>query len=331
MIRCARVGLAALIVATLTAWMVLAVWFDGPSSRELAAVLASLVLLVTLVLFLRVRPMARALALFAIGFAGVLAWWLAIPPSNDRPWQADVARPAYAEIDGDRMTLHNVRDFEYRTESDYTPRWEDRTYRLSDIRAMDIFVSYWGPRAIAHTIMSWDFGHGEHLAISIETRKEIGESYSSLRGFFRTYELYYVVADERDLVRLRTNYRGETVYLYRFQMSADLARRFFLDYVERINHLAAEPEWYNAFTQNCTTTIRQHARHVSVVQAWDWRLLANGYADELQYERGNFDRSLPFAEFRARSEITERAKTADPAEFSRVIRAGLPGFPPEGD
>jgi hypothetical protein len=226
------------------------------------------------------------------------------------------------------VTVHNVRDFEYRIETDYTPHWDVRTYDLSTIRALDVFLSYWGPRAIAHTIMSWEFADGSHLAVSIETRKEVGESYSSLRGFFREYELYYVVADERDLIRLRTNYRGENVYLYRFQTPPDFARRLLLDYLQRINRLAAEPEWYNAFSQNCTTTIRQHARDLSVAQAWDWRVLANGYIDEMQYERGRFDQSLPFAELRARSDITERGKAADPAEFSRVIREGLPGIAP---
>jgi hypothetical protein len=154
----------------------------------------------------------------------------------------------------------------------------------------------------------------------------VGESYSAVRGFFHQFELYYVVADERDVIRLRTNYRGEDVYLYRLTVPRERARAILLDYLAEMNRLAREPKWYNAATHNCTTTIRHHVQHVAPANPWDWRILVNGHIDELGYERGTVDTSLPFDELRRKSEITERAKAADrDADFSARIREGLPG------
>jgi len=255
----------------------------------------------------------------------ITLWWTSIPPSNTRDWTPDVAHTARATFDGSRVTIENVRNFNYRSESDYDQRWETRTYDLDRIRGVDLFLSFWGPTQIAHTIASWEFGDGQHLAISIETRKEKGESYSALRGFFRQYELYYVVADECDLIGLRTNYRGEQVYLYRIRIPASQARALLVDYLDEVNRLADHPRWYNALTQNCTTTIRSHAQNVGAGGHLDWRLLANGHLDQLLYERGQIDADLPFADLRARSNITERARAAgDSPDFSARIRQGLP-------
>ena len=161
------------------------------------------------------RGRGKAIAICLAGFALVLAWWLTLKPSNDRAWQPDVAQTAWAEIDGDHVTIHNVRNCDYRTEGDYTPHWETRSYDLAQIRGMDIFLTYWGSPWIAHPIVSFQFGDNDYIAMSIETRKEVGEQYSAIRGFFRYYELIYTVSDERDVVRLRTNYRkGEETYLF---------------------------------------------------------------------------------------------------------------------
>ena len=175
----------------------------------------------------------------------------------------DVARFPAATIAGRQVIIHNLRNFDYRSETDYTEQWETRTFDLDQIRGIDLFLSFWGPTLIAHTITSWEFADGSHLAISIETRKEKGESYSALRGFFRQYELYYVVADERDVIRLRTNYRGERVYLYRLKVRPEFARALLLDYLAEVNRLAGRPRWYNALTHNCTTVIQHHVRQVS--------------------------------------------------------------------
>jgi hypothetical protein len=276
-----------------------------------------------------VRPVGRGAFAALLALAAVVAWWLAIPPSNDRDWSPDVSRLPRAAIAGNRVTIENVRNFDYRTETEYTERWETRTYDLDHLRGVDLFLSFWGPTLIAHTIASWEFDDGPPLAISIETRKERGESYSAVRGFFRQYEVYYVVADERDVIRLRTNYRGESTYLYRMRMQPERARAILFEYLKEVNYLAEHPRWYNALTHNCTTTIRHHAQQVAADRPWDWRILANGRLDELGYERGQIDTSLPFPELKVRSDITARAKAADAAlDFSIRIREGLPGMHP---
>jgi hypothetical protein len=322
---------AAIVVAAGMGWAGLALWFDGPASRPLAGTLAAGFVVAALALLIFLRPMRRALGAVLVLWLVVLAWWLGIPARADRDWQSDVARLATAEIHGDAVTVHDVRNFDYRSETDFTEHWEDRSYDLSRLQGADLFISFWGPTLIAHTIMSWEFDDGRHLAVSIETRKEKGEEYSALRGFFRQYELYYVVADERDVVGLRTNYRGERVFLYRLRASPELARRLLLSYLDEINELARTPRWYNALTHNCTTTIRIHARQAQVRNPLDWRLFANGRADELLYERGDINTSLPLAELRAHSNITGKAQAADQdARFSSLIREGLPPRPSAG-
>jgi hypothetical protein len=317
-------ALSAIVVVAI-AWAVLALWFDGSHSRVLAAMMAIGLSVTCILSATLVRPLFRGLVLALLPVVVVVLWWTSIPPSNSRDWTPDVARTARATFDGSRVTIENVRDFKYRSEFDYDQRWETRTYDLDRIRGVDLFLSFWGPTQIAHTIASWEFDDGQHLAISIETRKERGESYSALRGFFRQYELYYVVADERDVIGLRTNYRAEQVYLYRIRLPAAQARALLVDYLNQVNRLAEQPQWYNALTQNCTTTIRGHAQNAGAGGRLDWRLLANGHVDQLLYERHQIDTDLPFETLKSRSNITERAKAAgDSTDFSVRIRDGLP-------
>jgi hypothetical protein len=312
-----------------TAWGSAALWFDGPASRPLAALLAAAYSLAVLALLIVVRPRRRAYAAFLVLFAVLLGWWLSLAPSNNRDWQPDVARLPTAEIRGDTLTLHNLRNFDYRSETDYTEHWETRSYDLSRLRGLDLFVIYWGSPSIAHTILSWNFDDGQHLAVSIETRKETGESYSAVRGFFRQYELYYVLADERDVVGLRTNHRREDVYLYRLRTPPARARALLLDYLKTVNRLARQPKWYNALRYNCTTTIRMHASDAIMGIPLDWRWLANGYLDELMYEKGIVNRDMPFAELKKRSYINPKAQGVAPDEdFAETIRQGLPPRPP---
>ncbi len=330
MTRAARFAAALLTVPVFgfCLWAAAALWIDGPESRALAGALVAALALGVLVVLVLVRPFARSLVALALLALAVLAWWLRIPPSNDRDWQPDVAHPARAQIDANRVTIENVRNFAYRTETDYDARWETRSYDLDKLRGVDLFISFWGPTRIAHTIMSWEFEDSPPLAISIETRKEVGESYSALLGFFRQYELYYVVSDERDVIGVRDRLRGERTYLYRLAAPVERARELLLDYLAEVNSLAAKPDWYNALTQNCTTSIRNRVMHAGGHVPFSWKLLANGYLDELLYERGSIDRKLPLAELRTRSEVTERAKAAGmDADFSARIREGIPGYP----
>lgn len=316
---------AALLLAT--TWAAAALYFDfSPAGlrRPLAIVYAAIMLAA---LFWPNRWMGRGVCLG--GFVVVLLWWLALQPSNTRDWLPDVAELPWAEIEGDRVVLHNVRNVDYRTETDYTARWETRRYDLSQMRGIDLFVTYWGSPYIAHPILSFQFGGDTHLALSIETRKEVGEEYSTVRGFFRQYELIFVAADERDVVRLRTNYRkGEEVYLYRTTVPPQLARAIFVNYLASINKRRNQPEWYNALTKNCTTDIRtQTAGTVDGgPMRWDWRLLVSGLGDQMAYEQGLLAGGLPFEELKRRAHINPVAREANVAEFSQRIREGRLGF-----
>ena len=324
--RALSIGFAAIGVGLLDVWAGAAVWVDGRTDP------VAWIGLVTgvgagAILGRRTSRSGARIALAAFPFVIVLGWWLSLQASNDRVWQPDVARLPRAKVDGDRLVIENVRNFSYRPGGDdiAEERWETRSYDLAELRGVDLFMSYWGSPYIAHTIASWDFGDDRPLAISIETRKEEGEAYSAALGFFRQFELYYVVADERDVVGVRTNHRGETVRLYRTKARPELARAVLLDYLAEINELHEAPVWYNAATHNCTTTIRHHVRHVARGNPFDWRILVNGRLDELGYERGNVDTSLPFEVLRTRSDIVDRARAAAEApDFSLRIREGIP-------
>jgi hypothetical protein len=252
---------------------------------------------------------------------------LRIPASNDRDWQPEVSVTPHAEINGDIVTIRGVRNFDYRTASDFTPRWEDRTYDLRKLDSADIIAVYWAGKAIAHVMLSFGFAGEDYLAVSIETRKEKGESYSTLAGFFRNYELYYVIADERDVIRVRTTYRQpqEDVYIYRVSGSRENLRRVFLEYLTSINELRDRPVFYNTLTTNCTTSILLHTRVNPESPPFSWKILLSGYVPDYLYELGRLDTTMPFAELEKVSRVNERAHAADqdPA-FSQRIREGLP-------
>ena len=314
-----------LVSAGLLVWMAGAVYLSPLEPAWLRPVLAFLIPVSAVAALFGKRTMRRVPALVGAEFVVVLVGWLSIEPSNARDWQPDVELLPHAEIRGDHVIIHDVRDVDYRSETDFTVRYEDREFDLSKLRSLDLFLIYWGSPAIAHTIMSWGFEGDEYLAISIETRKEAGESYSAVRGFFRQYELIYIVADERDVIRLRTNYRGEDVHLYRLDVPPEEARKLLLGYLDAINDLYEQPQWYNALTDNCTTTIQHLAAPYQQRSWWSWKLVLNGYLDELAYDIGAIDQSLPFAELRERSRVNERARAADDdPHFSTRIRAGLP-------
>ncbi len=321
-----KLALSIPVLLLLTAWSAGCLWNDGPESRVLAGLLSAGAIAASLAVIVFIRPIWRMWVAFSICFFVVQFWWIGLEPSNDRVWLPDVAHLSVARFEGDLVTLENVRNFHYRSEDDFDESWETRSYDLSKLRGLDLFLSYWGSPLIAHTIASWEFEDGQHLAISIETRKEVGESYSAILGFFRQYELYYVASDERDVIGVRTNHRGEEVYLYRLRTPIPVARAMLVEYLKTMNELALEPSWYNALSHNCTTTIRRHAQQVAPGNPFSWKILVNGFIDELGYDRESIDTSLPFEELRRRSEITKRALAAgdDPA-FSSLIRMNLPG------
>lgn len=312
-----------------TLWAAAALHFDVRVSWLRTPLAAAYLLAVLAVWSIWKTGWMKKVGLTAGGFGLVLAWWLTLQPSNDRDWQPDVAVLSHADIDGNRVTVYNIRNCEYRTETDFDVRHYDRTFDLDRLRSADLYMVYWGSPSMAHTILSFGFEGGDYLCFSIETRKERGEGYSAVKGLFRQFEVIYVAADERDVVRLRTNYRkGEEAYLFRLNASPEAVRALFLDYVRRLNGLRERPEWYNAVTHNCTTSIRMQ-RTPDDRDPWDWRMLANGYGDELLYERGSIATDLPLAELKERAHIDARARAADrSAEFSKLIRQGIPGIEP---
>ena len=329
--RLLRGGLIGLLTIGAAVWGALALWFAFPAVDGLRTALAlGFVALGAgglLAAVLRRRIVVPLLP-FTVAFIVLLTWWSTIEASNDRPWQADVAMLPSAKIEGDVIMLRNVRSFTYRSESDYTPHWYDKTVNLRQLDTLDLIAVYWMGDAIAHTILSFGFV-GEQVAISIETRKEQGEAYSALGGLFRRYDLYYVVADESDLIGLRTNYRDppEDVYLYRVKAPPENIRRLFLQYLAQINALTVRPEFYNTATTNCTTNIVTHIQAIRPQVPLSWKMLLSGYFPELVYERGSLNQSLAFEDLRQQSYINERAQAANGADdFSRRIREGLPGM-----
>jgi uncharacterized protein DUF4105 len=323
---------AALVVLGAGAWGTLALHYSDLSPgwlREALVVLNGLLGLIALASIGAGRRRRLLLSLFAVAFVGLLLYWRTITPRNDRDWAPEVARLPFATIAGDLVTLHDIRNFDYRAETDFTPAYYDRTFDLRRLDAVDLVASYWMGPAIAHVFVSFAFGD-DHVAVSIEARKERGEGYSSVQGFFKRYELIYVVGDERDLVRVRTNYRRdppEDVYLYRVRGSAKNRRRLFLEYVRAINALRDEPRFYDTLTTNCTTTILLHTRVNPGHLPLSWKVLLSGHAAEYAWEQGRLDTSLPFAELERRSRINDAARAADQApDFSRRIREGRPGM-----
>jgi Domain of unknown function (DUF4105) len=324
--------LLGLLMLGLSGWGVLALLYWDHANpllrRGLAVAYAVTAVLLMAAFALRRRRWAAVAAFMALS-ALLVACWSAIEPSNDRDWQPENAVLAYASIDGDRITLHNIRNFDYRSETDFTPGYYDRTFDLRQLDAVDLFASYWMGPTIAHLFLSFGFADGKHVAVSIETRVARGEGYSTVQGFFRQYELYYAVGDERDIVRLRTNYRHdppEQVYMYRLRGSAANARRLFLDYLRDLNALRDHAEWYNTLTTNCTSAIWLHARVNPGHVPYSWKILLSGYTPEYLYEQGRLDTSVPFEELQRRALINPLAASADQAaDFSARIRAGLPG------
>jgi len=318
-------ALARLVALGCAAWAFGALHYDFPVWKS---TVAWVFVLVVAALTVVIRNPEKTTGAILAAFALVLAWWLTLKPSKDRHWQPDVAETAWAEITGDDITLHNVRNCDYRTETDYTPRWETRTVRLSQITGIDIAINYWGSPWIAHPIVSFQFADAPPICFSIETRKEIGEDYSAIGGLYRQYELIYIVADERDVIRVRTNYRhGEEAYLYRLTVTPAQGRERFLEYIHTLNALHEKPRWYNAVTTNCTTNIRtQHPAGERL--PWDWRILLNGKGDEMMFERHVLATGgLPFVELKKQALINAAAQSADTApDFSRRIREDRAGF-----
>ena len=317
----------AIIVAVMTAWGMLAIYYSDIPNVTQRTLFAALFGLATLSAFIVLPNRRRTLICFFAAFAGLVAWWSLIKPSNSRDWQKDVAVLPYADIQGDLVTIHNIRNFNYRTETDFDANYYDKTFDLSKLSSVDLITVYWMGDAIAHVMISFGFGGTEYVTFSIETRKAKGQVYSSLQGFFKQYGLIYIVGDERDLIRVRTTFRNpqEDVYLYRVLVTPERARQFFMEYVKKINALKNHPEFYNTLTTNCTTSILTLIHAFGGEIRYNWKILLSGYTAEYAYELGRLDSSMPFPELRKQSYINPRAHQAgNDQNFSLKIRESLP-------
>lgn len=255
-------------------------------------------------------------------FGIVFAFYLTQSPSNNRDWANDQVILPYAVFDGDSVVIRNIRDFTYLGESEYEPHYYDKRFDTSELASVDYIVEPFGSMGAAHTFLSFGFGNGNYVAISVEIRKEVGESFSPVKGLFRAYELMYVIADEKDVIKLRANYRKHDVYLYPVLIPRAGMKQLFLDMLTRANALRESPEFYNTLTNTCTTNIAKHVNAVAPdAIPWDLRLFLPKNSDELAYELGLIDRSISLKEARARHRINARAeKYADNADFSTQIR-----------
>lgn len=321
-------------VLLLTAWGALALWYQVPQPAvrwfTLALWAAAGLSMVAALTGLLSRKSCNFTAVVFVSAVAILAaWWSTLQPSHHRLWADDVAQLLEARIDGDHVQLKNVRNFEWRSETDYTPRWENRTYDLTRLRSADLVLSYWMGPHIAHTLVSFGFDGGERVVFSLEIRKERHESFSAIGGFFRQFEQILVAADERDIVRTRSNARGEAVYLYRLQMSQANVRALFLEYLHAANELRRTPRFYNTLTSNCTTIVFELARLIAPALPADYRLLLSGHFAEYIHDLHGLTPGHRYAELQALGHINERALASDASgdDFSMSIRQGVPGVP----
>jgi|SRR5665213_67484 len=318
---------AIFVVALLAVWGCCALWYQVPGGRlpKALSVMVWVALSLGLLCALWQDRVVLGLLGFAVMFGSLLLWWHHLMPSNDRVWADDVARMTTGTVAGDQVTLHNVRNFDWRSDTDYTARWDTRTYDLEHLDSVDMVLSYWSGQAIAHVLMSFGFDDGKHVVFSVEIRPEKTEGFSEIGGFFKEFELSIIAADERDVIRVRTNIRGEDDYLYRIRIAQPTMRSLFLAYVEQANGLVRTPRFYNTVTVNCTTLVYHMVRHIVGYLPMDYRLLLSGYLPGYVYSVGGLDDRYTLKELRAFGRITERAKESDRSDtFSADIRRGIP-------
>lgn len=324
-----------------TVWTALALWYRIPAEPYLRGGVAAawLAFVVCLVIFGRRSPLLAG-GLFLVSLVAVGVWWQTIRPSLDRDWAPDVARtvtgtigsrpsdapagslPSGVDLPGNVVTLENVRNFRWTSDRDAEPLWETRRYDLDTITETDLVLSYWGMDAIAHTLVSFGFSDGRHVVFSVEIRREKTEEFSSIAGFFKSYELAFIAADESDILYLRTNMRREDTYLYPLDLSPQAAAALFLTYVNAANTRAKEPQFYDTLTTNCTTVIFDLARLVSPGIPMDWRILLSGYLPSYLIAENAALWKLPERELRAKAAISAKAlaQPSNGPDYSTIIR-----------
>jgi len=315
----------------LAAWGCFALWYQisGGRARRIVSIAVWIAFTLAILIMLWQGWMVFGFLGFGIGFGTLLLWWRRLMPSNDRIWADDVAEMTTGTVEAGLVTLHNVRNFEWLTRTNYTQHWETRSYELQRLDSVDMIVSYWSYRAIAHVLISFGFNDGSHVVFSVEIRRQKGQAFSEIGGFFKEFELSIIAADERDVIRVRTNVRGEDAYLYRIRLPLSAMRSLFLAYVDQANRLVHTPRFYNTINVNCTTLVYHMMKHIVGYLPWDYRLVFSGFLPAYVYRVGGLDARYTLQELRALGRITERANGAERSgTFSADIRHGLPCMHP---
>jgi Domain of unknown function (DUF4105) len=325
-LRISGTFLLILVVLVSAVWANLAILYQlpAPPAIRVGACLVFDVVALGALTGLALRRYRRAVLAYAAVYAALLVWWVSLHPSNDRDWTPAVAHGVTGSLSGDRLTVENVRNFTWNSETEFVERWEKRTYDLSKLRSLDLYLVYWMGPSIAHTIMSFGFQDGRYLDFSIEVRRTRNDEYSAIAGLFKANELVYIGADERDLLTLRKA-RHEDIRLYRLGTPPAQARALLVEYIDRANDLAADPRFYNTLTTNCTTTIFDMSRAVNAAIPFDWRVILTGYLPGYLYERNAVNTGIPLEELSRRANVNGRIDAAlNEMDFSSFIRDGVP-------
>jgi hypothetical protein len=338
-LRMTTAVLATLLVGLPAVWAAVALWYQAPGGQALRTVAVGLWIAfsIAMIVALWQNRIGMGVLIFAAAFAAILFWWQRIPPTNDRLWSDDVAQMLSGTVAGRQVTLHNVRNFEWRSNTDFTQRWETRTYDLDRLNSVDMIMSYWTGPAIAHMLISFGFDDGQHVAFSVEIRRDKREAYSEIGGFFKQFELSIIAADERDVIAVRTNVRGEDDYLYRLRMPLSAMRSLFLGYIDQANGLIGGPRFYNTVTVNCTTLVYEMMKRIIGHLPFDYRILLDGYLPGYVHKIGGLDQRYSLEELRTLGRITDRARQSGRSEtFPEDIRRGIPvievaSLPPSAD
>ena len=268
-------------------------------------------------------------AVVALLFVAAIAW-NRVQPLSSGEWAPAHARVAYAEMDGPEVTIHNVRNFRYRSVNDFDAQYESRRYDLDQLNSVWYIVTPFGSgQGAAHTFLSFGFADSTYVSVSVEARRQPDEGYSLIGGMMKRYELIYVIGDERDLIGVRAQHRGNTVHAYPIRTNAEKMRAVFVNVLKRANALRDMPEFYNTFTNNCTTSVLKHVNEVADERIpYGLKILLPARSDRLAYDRGLIDTDLPFHEAKARFDVTARAVAAgDAPDFSTQIRTPPRGAP----
>lgn len=263
------------------------------------------------------------LILFLLFLTIWLAWWTSLKPSNNRDWALSETVLPDASFSGEFIKIKNVRNHIWTTDKTFTPGYYDREYNINEIESLYYIITPFSDRDWpAHTMLSFTFSWGIHVVISGEVRKEQGESFDALKGVLNQFELMYVIADENDVIKLRTNYRKNNVYMYPIKTNKENIQQLFRSMVLRANKIKAEPEFYNTFWNNCTTSILTHANALRIDKiSWTKDVLLPAHSDSIIYNLWLINTSQSLPDARLYYKIDEVARTlSGEVDFSQAIR-----------